>query len=169
MYKPTFLFVLVLLISGFQTLAQSAKFGHINSAELLSMMPATKSADSTLQKYGQSLEAQLKVMTNEYQSKLQEFQSKEGTLPDAVRQIKIKEINDLESRIEDFRESAQQSIQKKKEELYTPVLQGAEKAIKEIAKEKSYAYIFDTSAGTVLFAQDSDNIMTLVKQKLGLK
>ena len=161
-------FVMLMLIGGF-TQAQNLKFGHINSTELLSMLPATKAADSSLQKYGQALEAQLKAMTSEYQGKMSDFQAKESTFPDAVRNAKIKEIGDLENRIQDFQESAQQSIQKKKEELYTPILDAAEKAIKDVAKEKSYSYILDTSAGTVLFAQDSDNVMSFVKQKMGLK
>lgn len=161
-------FVFLMIFTG-SVQAQNLKFGHINSTELLTMLPSTKAADSALQKYGQALEAQLKTMTTEYQGKMADFQAKEGTFPDAVRNAKIKEIGDLENRIQDFQESAQQSIQKKKEELYTPILDAAEKAIKDVAKEKGYSYILDTSAGSVLFAQDSDNIMSFVKQKLGLK
>ncbi len=133
------------------------------------MMPATKAEDSSLKSFGQQLESQLKSMSAEYQGKLQDYQSKEGSMADAVKQSKIKEITDLENRIQDFQESAQQSIQKKKEELYSPIIDRAEKAIKDVAKEKNYSYIFDTSAGIVLFAQDSDNIITEVKQKLALK
>ena len=69
-----------------------------------------------------------------------------------------KELEDLGNRIQDFQQTAQESIQKKKEELYGPILKKAEAAIKDIAKEKGYSYIFDTSLGTVLYAQDSDNI-----------
>ena len=53
--------------------------------------------------------------------------------------------------------------------MYGPILKRAETAIKELAKEKGYSYIFDTSGGTVLYAQDSDNTMAAVKAKLGLK
>ena len=83
--------------------------------------------------------------------------------------MKAKEINDLEQRIQDFQDSAQQSLQKKKEEIYTPIIKKAEDAIKGIAKEKGYSYIFDTSVGVVLFAQESDDILPQVKTKLGLK
>ncbi len=57
---------------------------------------------------------------------------------------------------------------KKKEEIYSPVLKQAEEAIKSVAKENGYSYILDTSAGAVLYSQDSDNIAPLVKKKLGL-
>lgn len=162
----------LLLLTAFTAttaFAQSLKFGHINSTQLLTLMPETKAADSTLQKFGASLESQLKTMTNEYQSKIGDYRANEATMAEPVKEAKVREINDLETRIQEFQESAQQSLQKKKEEVYTPIIKKAEDAIKKIAKDKNYSYIFDTSAGTVLFAQESDDVMPLVKTQLGLK
>lgn len=151
--------------------AQTAapKLGHINTTQLLGMMPETKNADSLLQKFGSSLESQLKTMTAEYQNKIADFKTKESSMAEPVRDAKVKEIGDLEQRIQDFQESAQSSMQKKKEELYSPVIKKAEEAINTVAKDKGFTYIFDTSVGAVLFAADSDDVMPLVKQKLGLK
>jgi outer membrane protein len=149
--------------------AQTLKFGHINSTQLLSSMPETKNADSTLQKFGTSLESQLKTMTGEYQNKISDFKSKEASMAEPIRDAKMKEITDLEERIQAFQESAQSSMQKKKEELYSPIIKKAEEAINSVAKEKAYSYIFDTSVGAVLFAQESDDVMPIVKAKLGLK
>lgn len=165
--KPIFVAGLILLSN--QIIAQSLKFGHVNSQELIQAMPQTKQADSALKVYGGSLDSQLKGMTAEYQGKLQIYQGKKDSLPEAIRVTKEKELEDLGNRIQDFQQTAQESIQKKKEEIYGPVLKKAETAIKDIAKEKGYSYIFDTSLGTVLFAQESDNIMAMVKAKLGLK
>lgn len=169
MTKKLKLVAFIILAAASTTFAQNLKFGHINSTQLLSLMPETKAADTTLQKFGTSLESQLKTMTNEYQSKVADFRASEATMSEPIKEAKAKEINDLEQRIQDFQESAQQSIQKKKEEVYTPIIKKAEDAIKGIAKEKSYSYIFDTSVGMVLFAQESDDIMPLVKARLGLK
>ena len=159
----------LLLAGTFTASAQGAKFGHINSADLIQAMSQTKQADSTLKKFGESLDGQLKMMTGEYQNKVQAYQAKMDSMPDAIKAVKQQELQDLGNRIEDFRQNAQESIQKKKEELYGPILKRAEDAIKEVAKEKSYAYIFDTSSGSFLYAQDSDDIMPLVKTKLGVK
>ncbi|HRC33703.1 MAG TPA: OmpH family outer membrane protein, partial [Bacteroidia bacterium] len=79
------------------------------------------------------------------------------------------EITDLEDRIREFQQSAQENISKKKEEIYAPILKKAEEAIKGIAKEKGYTYIFDAGVGVLLYSQDSDDILPLVKAKLGLK
>jgi len=161
--------VLLLFVSINVKAQSSLKFGHINSTQLLGMMPETKVADSSLQKFGSSLESQLKTMTNEYQSKISDFRSNEPNMADPVKESKIREINEIEQRIQDFQETAQNSLQKKKEELYTPIIKKAEDAIKSVAKENAYSYIFDTSTGSVLFAQESDDIMPKVKTRLGIK
>jgi outer membrane protein len=145
------------------------KFGHINSAELIQSMPQTRTADSTLKKFGESLDGQLKIMTGEYQNKVQAYQAKMDSMPDAIKATKQQELQDLGNRIEDFRDNAQEAIQKKKEELYGPILKRAEDAIKETAKEKGYTYVFDTSSGAFLYAQESDDMMALVKAKLTIK
>src|SRR5882757_5101947 len=77
--------------------AQTLKFGHINSTELIQAMPQTKSADSTLKKFGESLDSQLKTMTIEYQTKLQSYQAKADSLPDAIKQSREKELYDLQA------------------------------------------------------------------------
>ena len=163
------IFIFSFIAFAFSAKAQTPKFGHINSADLIQLMPETKQSDSSLKKFGESLDGQLKSMTAEYQSKLQRYQSGRDSMPDAVKAVKEKELEDLGNRIQDFQQTAQESIQKKKEDLYGPILKKAEQAIKDIAKEKGYAYIFDTSGGTVLYAQESDDIMNLVKTKMGLK
>jgi len=169
--KPITKLILVLSIFSISVAAkaQGLKFGHINSADLIQLMPETKQSDSTLRKFGESLDGQLKTMTAEYQSKLQKYQGGRDSMPDAIKAVKEKELEDLGNRIQDFQQTAQESIQKKKEDLYNPILKKADQAIKDVAKEKGYSYILDTSSGTVLYAQDSDDIMSLVKSKMGLK
>lgn len=168
--KRFFLFAGLFIALQTSTLtAQISKFGHINSADLIQDMPQTKQADSTLKKFGESLEGQLKIMTGEYQNKIQDFQMKRDSMPDAIKTVKQQELQDLGNRIEEFRQTAQESIQKKKEDLYGPILKRAEDAIKEVAKEKGYAYIFDTSSGAFLYATESEDIEPLVRAKLGMK
>ncbi len=169
MIKNSIYFILFIFSITISASAQNLKFGHIDSGELIHLMPQTKSADSTLKKHGETLDSQLKMMTAEYQNKLQTYQSKADSMPDAIRATREKELTDLGQRIQEFQQTAQESIQKKKEEIYGPILKKAEDAIKEIAKEKAYSYIFDTSLGSVIYAQESDNIMPLVKARLGIK
>lgn len=158
----------IIMFSGVMLHAQP-KLGHINSTALLQAMPETKTADSALSKYGKSLEEQLKTMSGEYDKKVEAYKKDEPNMSDPIKDTRVKEITDLEERIRNFQQSAQDNIQKKKEELYQPIIKKADVAIKAVAKDKGYTYIFDAGVGVLLYANDSDDIMSLVKGKLGLK
>jgi len=151
------------------TLFAQAKFGYINSDELLSIMPEVRKADSSLQLFAKSYQDQLEEMGKEYQRKVQDFQGQEKNMTEAVKEVKIKEIQQLEERIQSTQQSAQEKVARKKEELYSPILEKADKAIKDVAKANNYDYVFDASRGNILYAKESDNILPLVKTKLGIK
>jgi outer membrane protein len=133
-------------------------------------MPERINADSALAKYTRTFQEQIELMTKEFQSKLQVFQSGEKTMTEAMKEVKTKELQDLQSRIESTQQSAQEKIQTKKQDLYTPILEKADKAIKDVAKEKNYDYIFDiNSQGGIVFSKEEFDITAVVKAKMGIK
>jgi outer membrane protein len=160
----------LLMVALFASTAAFAqvKLGHINSSELVGMMPETKLADDSLKRFTEDLNGQLQTMLGELQTKYGDFQSKQASWSEAIREYRAKEIQDLQTNIDNFQQRAQQDIAKRKEDLYGPIFEKAEKAIKEVAKEGKYSYIFDASAGALLYQQDSDDIMEAVKKKLNL-
>ena len=165
MKKITFL--LLLCILTLSSIAQN-KFGYIDSQELLILMPERKAAETEVQNFAKSLESQLGSMTAEYQQSVQEYQTNEATYTDLVKQDKIAEITGLEQRIQAFQQNAQQSLQNKEQELLEPILSKARKAIEDVAAEGNYTYIFDKSIGSILYAKESENVLSLVKKELGL-
>tara|TARA_Y100000589_G_C27088651_1_gene602900 strand:+ start:98 stop:595 length:498 start_codon:yes stop_codon:yes gene_type:complete len=162
--------ITLLAILGVLTLNLTAqnKFGYIDSQELLQLMPERKTAETEVQNFAKSLEAQLGSMTAEYQQSLQEYQANEATYTDLVKQDKEAEIIGLQERIQTFQQNAQQSLQEKEQKVLEPIFAKARKAIEDVAKEGGYTYIFDKSQGTILYAKDSENILGLVKKKLKL-
>jgi outer membrane protein len=168
MKKCTLLLAIGIMIGSFAQ-AQALKLGYINSQELLSLMPEVTQAEKDLQAFAKTYQDQLEAMAKEYEKKIQEFQVQEKTMTEAVKEVKIKEIQQLQERIESTQQSAQEKVAAKKQEVYKPLLEKADKAIKDVAKEKNYDYIFDASAGMLLFAKDSDDILSFVKAKLGIK
>jgi outer membrane protein len=146
------------------------KIAYINSAVLLQSMPERINADSALSKYTRTFQEQIELMTKEFQTKLQAFQNGEKTMTDAMKEVKAKELQDLQTRIETTQQSAQEKIQTKKQDLYTPILEKADKAIKDVAKEKNYDYIFDVnSQGGIVYSKEEFDITPLVKAKMGIK
>ena len=163
---------LFLTLTAARTSAQTGatpKFGYISSQELLSIMPEIIKADTQLKVYAKSYSDQLENMGREFEKKAEDYQKNAATMTEAVREVKEKELADLRTRFQTTEASANDKVAKKKEELYKPILEKADKAIKDVAKEKGYDYVFDASGGALLYAKDSDNILPLVKAKLGIK
>lgn len=165
-----FSIVAILLLIGTTSFAQGFKFGHINSQELLSLMPARDSAQLTLENYAQQLEDQLEVMQVEYNNKVQTYLAEQDNYTDLIKQTKEQELTDLQERIQGFQSTAQQEIQRKEAELIQPIIDKAEAAIKEVAKEMGFTYIFDLARGSILyFSETSEDILPHVKLKLGIQ
>lgn len=160
------LFVISLFVLSNAMFAQ--KFGHINSMELLQLMPDVLTAEKSLEEHGNKWKTQIQNMYMEYQNKVTEYQKEEPGLIDAVKEIKLKEIQEIQQRVGGSEQAAQQDLIKKKEELYAPILKKVEDAITSVATENKYSYIFDTSSGSVLYAADSDDVSALVKKKLNM-
>jgi len=171
MKKLAYLLVVVALFAGATNLTAQTnpKFGYINSQELLGMMPERDSIDAQLQQYKAELENAIQAMLQEYQVKIQTYQENVASYSEIIKKTKEKEITDLENRITEFQQTADYDFQAKQAELYTPLLEKVKSAIESVSQGNGYTYIFDVSMGTLLYYEKGDNIMPLVKSKLGLK
>ena len=166
--KGILLLSLMVLVSSFG-FSQTAKFGHIDSNEILGIMPETDSLQNELKNYADYLDQQLNAMANEYQAKVAEYQNNAATMSDLIRQTKEKEITDLQGRIQAFQASADQDLASKQAEPFNPLIEKVRNAITEVAKTNSYTYIFDVGTGAVLFWENGDNVLPLVKKQLGIQ
>jgi len=162
------LFALITFIGLGTAQAQKQKFGHINTAELLEMMPERDSAEKKLQDFAKQLELQYGSMSNEYEKKVTEYQKNVATYNELIKASKEEEIVDLERRIQNFQTKAQESLAKKESQLMEPIIEKAKNAIDAVSKENGYTYVFDTSIGALLHSPEGDDMLPLVKAKLNL-
>ncbi len=160
--------LLVVATIGVTNAQVKNKFGHINSQELLEVMPEKATADQQIEEFGKQLQKQLQTMMAERETKVNDYMENEATMSEIIAQTKAEEIQMLDQRIQAFQQNAQQSLAKKEGEAYQPILDKARKAIEEVAKENGFTYIFDVSAGALLYQPESDDILSLVKTKLGI-
>lgn len=170
MKKLTTIIIAMLAIAATSYAQKVNKFGYLSSAELISLMPEAIKADSVLGKYDADLQTLGQQMYGEYQKKSAEAQAKvdKKLLSDEQIELVGKELADLEKRIQDFQQAYEEKISKKRDVLYTPIIQKAQDAIKAVAKTNGYTYVFDSGAGSILYAEDSDNILPLVKTYMKL-
>ncbi|HYV93875.1 MAG TPA: OmpH family outer membrane protein [Chitinophagales bacterium] len=160
---------LIFLLTVFSPHAQSLKIAHVNEEKLLKVMPETKIADSFLLSFKHELEDSNQKLLTQYQEFLPDPISDGGALTDSEMAIIELKLRTLQNKILNFQSSAQEILDKKKEELYRTVRTKAEKAIKEVAEENGYSYILDSSEKSIVYASDEFDITELVKTKLLMK
>lgn len=172
MFCKTPFAVLITILIGATTLTAQAqpKYGHMNLGNLLEMMPDTKKANDAMKMYTDSLALKDSVMTSAFQTAYAALEKdyNAGILTPVQAQTRQAELQKQQEVIQKFEQDAQQLAAARREQLLTPILGKVEAAIKDVAKEKGYLMIFDTSAGVTLFAAEADDVTALVKQKLGL-
>ena len=123
-----------------------------------------------MESYQKELAAQAETIQVEFNTKYQEYQKNFETMTDAVKQLKEKELSDLQTRSQEFQQMAQQDLQKKYSDLMAPIEKKAIDAINEVSKAGGYAVVFDMSAGPIIYF-DEASVIDLgpeVKTKLGV-
>ena len=172
MFCKTPFAVLITILIGATTLTAQAqpKYGHMNLGNLLELLPDTKKANEAMKMYTDSLGAKDEAMTKAFQEAYAALEKSynAGELTPVQAQARQAELKTQQEAIQKFEQDAQQLASTNREQLLTPILAKVEVAIKEVAKEKGYLMIFDTSSGLTLFAAEADDVTALVKAKLGL-
>jgi outer membrane protein len=159
---------LIIAATGCFTFAEAQKIAHVNLDSLVSGMPETKIASDAAQTYFKGLEQESIAMQTELENKYKDYMEKEAGMSDLLKKTKNEDLQQLQRRIEDFRNQATQDYQRKTAELTAPIMDKARKAIENVAKEGGYKYVLDTSSQnpTVLYSEPSDDILAAVKKKL---
>ncbi len=168
--KRTFqvLVLAVLCLLGTDSFAQKIKLGHFNSNELMQRMPEAEAAQTQINEYIADLQAEMELMSQEYNRLMQEYETKKDQLTDLLRANKENEIRSVAERMQNFQRQSEVSVQEKQVELMNAIVEKIKVAVAEVAAENGYTYIFESN-GVLWYAADSDDITSLLAKKLTLK
>lgn len=157
---------LIALITATAGVLQAQKFGYVNSAAILAEMPDVKQADANLealqkqlQKKGQNMLQQLQQDYTALQQKVQG-----GDLSPKQQEEEAAKLQQREQEIAKFEQDMRKQVSDKRDELLGPIYEKVNQAIKDVAEENGYQFIFDQNV--LLYAEDSQNVNDLVKAKL---
>jgi outer membrane protein len=159
------LFAGAMALSMFTATAQG-KLGYINANELISTMPEAAKAQKDLQDLQTNLQQTYQDYTIDFNNMDSTFAADSAKLTPGMREIKRKDLVAKFQTIQGFQQNSQEQMQAAQEKALTPIREKAFNAIKAVAAEKGYAYIF--SEENLLVAPQGDNILSLVKAKLGI-
>ena len=164
-----------LLTAG--TLATSAaqaqaplKIGYTSVQYVLSQMPESKQISSELETYSKQLEAQLKNKTTKFESDVAEYQKGGAMMTDVVKADREKDLSAQQRSIQEFRGSAEQSLQQKQQTLLKPALEKLQKNIDAVADENGYTYVLNSDGDSplLLHGPKDGDISDLVLKKMGI-
>jgi len=150
------LLIIALLLISTSTFAQKFKYGHLNGQTTFQKMKEVLVADTALNKYVAQFENEIKKMNEEYASKVKDYQEKEAETNDLIKKSKADQINALNEKIQKFQTAAQEEVNKKRTELYTPIVEKFNAALKTVAKKNGYTMILDNSKGVLLYFEDTN-------------
>ncbi len=161
----TFGLVLLLTTTGF-----SQKFGYCNSAQLLSQIPEVKAADSDLKAFQTQLTKRGQDMVKALQDAGAELQRKQdqGSISPKDYEAQGAKLKEEEAKIGAYEQEVYEKLSKKREELFKPILDRVNTAMKDVSTELGYMLVFDSSTQFVLYADESLDVTKLVKTKLGI-
>ena len=157
-------------ICGLTTANAQGKFGHVNTQEIIQVMPEYTKAKSEIDALTQQYEADLKSMQDELQKKAEAFDKEQATLPENIKQRRNQELNDMYQKIQQSYQDNQLALQKASQEKMNAITTKVLDAIKAVGESGGFVYIMEMNAGIPFISTTlSTDVTAQVKTKLGLK
>ena len=150
------------------SVAQAQKFGYVNSAAILSEMPKVKQADANLEALQKQLENKGKQMVDKYQQDVTVLQQRaeRGELSPKQQDEEAQKLQARQNEIAAYRQESLAQLEEKRNNELKPIYDEINAAIKAVAQENGFTFIFEQ--GVLLYADESMDVSTMVKAKLGM-
>ncbi len=159
------------LMIAFITAGISQKYGHINSQEIIAAFPEVKAADSEVESYSNQLIQKGQGMMKAYEAAYQAYAAKanNGEFSQVQMQQEEQKLAAKQQEIQQYEVEVQNLIATKRQEKYQPLLDKIQDVISQVGKEEGYTMIFDSSSLGMVYFKESEDIMGVVKARLGIQ
>ena len=111
------LIVLLLMILPLGAIAQEVKIAFVKTQEVFMAMPEVSGMEKQMADLNEKYRVELKQMQDEYQKKYSDFVAQQDSLTENIKLRRMQEIQDIQERMDNFVQVAQQDVQKKQQEL----------------------------------------------------
>ena len=155
---------------GFTTASAQAKFGHVNTQEIIQAMPEYNKAKTEIDQLQAQYEADLKSMQDELNKKAEAFDKEQATLPENIKQRRQQELQDMYTKIQQSYQDNQQALAKASQDKMQAITTKVLDAIKAVGQAGQFVIINEINAGIPYISTTlSTDVTAQVKAKLGLK
>ena len=144
------------------------KFAVINTRQLLEAMPEIKTVTEQMEVASKKYEDEFAKLREEFQKKYEEFQALEESTPQTIKDRRMQEMQELDTKIQQFQTTATQDLQRQHQQLMAPIQEKVMQAIQAVGAEEKYTFVFENSV-PIYSGTDVTDITDTVKTRLGIK
>jgi outer membrane protein len=150
------------------------RIAFIDAAKIIKRMPEAVDAESRLDQLISGWNREVSDMEVELKRKREDYDRKRLIMTDAERNSVELDISDLKKRIDQFRQDkygASGELYKQQADLMRPAYNKLLDAIRDVAAEGKYDYVFDRGANdhSILYTNEKFDLSVPVAKKLGLE
>ena len=162
--------VIALSVFSVATLAsaQGMKFGHVNMQEVIFLMDEMDSARVEMEKFSASMQETYNALIEEYNTKITTYQQMSANWTPSVLATKQQEIQDLESRLQQYQQNAQMDMTNLQNQLMAPIQQKATEALNKVAKANGLVCVFEETVTPYIDAAQCMDLTDQVRTELGI-
>ena len=166
-------YLIIILLLAVLVPVQAQKYACVNTDYIMRNVPEYNQALTKINKYIEEWQQELQNKQQEVDELRQQYQQEAYLLPDNLKQRRQDEIHNKETELRALqrqRFGTGGDLEQKRAELMKPVQDRVYNAIERVAREKSYAFVFDKAASaTVLYVSEKYDISNQVLEMLGVK
>ncbi len=150
--------------------AQAQKIGFIDSQAILDQLPEARDAKRRLEVLTIEWQNEIKKRRDALDKMVREFQAKEVLYTDEIKQQKRKEMMDADKAIFEYQNQkfgVDGEYFRKQNELMRPIQDKLYSAMRAVAIENDYEFVFDRASETLLlYANETHNLTQKVLDRL---
>jgi len=163
-------FLLLFVLTLSLPLFSQVKVGYVDSETIMKQLTEAQEAQRKIDALVQQWQAELQKMKDEWKSKYDEYERRKLILTDEARAQMERELSELDRRIAEFQMQKfgpDGELYRKQDELIKPVQSKIFNAIKEVALEEGFDFVFDKSGEILLlYANEKYDLTQKVLNKL---
>ena len=157
----------LLLIAPIQVANSQSKVAHIDVQKLITDMPEVIAAQKELEKLQKTYTTDIQNTIKELQVKQQTYSADAANQTEITNQARAEELQAMQQNIQKFEQTAAQDLQKKQQDMMSPLIEKANAAIQKVGLAQGFEYVLNSSPGTGVIMAKGKDLMADVKIELG--
>lgn len=160
--------IVIMLLAPMSLLAQ--KFGYMNSAELIQLMPEFSKAQKKLQDLEKTYTNDFNAMRTELEKKGTEFEKlQQDSVPENILKRRYEELLQMEQRLQQASQELQQSLAQAEQQEMIAIQTKLRDALDAVGRDGGFVCIFDLAGGVPYISKTlCEDVTAKLRTKLGI-